>query len=176
MDFVETNTVSYVCGRQYPGCSCRNTTGIDGDRIAGEGDLDVATIVTAMEIAEREEVEVVRNGVTETTAESIAPAPMQPQASSSMARPRVRPVRPPRVKVPARVGMPNRPVVIRHARPSSSLLPNEAVVQVNRSARPMRRVNLELYTTQEVPARLIRPAIPIMPVRTVDEDRSSSTV
>jgi hypothetical protein len=49
------NAISYICGREYPGCHCRSSTALNNGGQIGEGDLDVATVVAAMQIAEQDE-------------------------------------------------------------------------------------------------------------------------
>lgn len=100
---------SYMCGRQFPGCSCRSATEVlnNGDQVGGAGDLDVATVVAAMEIAEREEAEI-EHAEREELARPARPArPVRP------ARP-LRPVRPTRAARPVNA-RPVRAVPVRAA-------------------------------------------------------------
>lgn len=157
---ININIVSYVCGRPFPGCGCRDSARLaDGDRI-GEGGLDVATIVTAMEIAEREEAEIINNAM---TAEPMTPAPVQ-QASASSSQFRTWSVRQPRVKAPARVGMPSRPMPNRHARPNSRLRPNETVVRCTGYERSTRLINVRPHGA-DGPSSLVVVSRPVTPNR-----------
>lgn len=54
---VNADPISYICGDKYPACSCRSIPAVlnDEPQIGEEGDIDVATVVAAMEIAERGE-------------------------------------------------------------------------------------------------------------------------
>jgi hypothetical protein len=51
---------SYMCGGQHGRCKC--STGEQGEELAGNGDLDVNTLVAAMEQADVERLDGRRDG------------------------------------------------------------------------------------------------------------------
>lgn len=189
MDSVNANAISYICGRQWPGCHCRSSTAVNNGGQIGEGDLDVRTVVAAMEIAEREEVEIMHYEPRETVRRPQAERlPQQPQPSrSTRAQPatHARAMPPTRAAIPATTTsattMTGRtdygrtqygrtvqatPRPVSSAQPRPGALPSEAA-QTQRPVRPASRASAQSQLYRAVlarPRRPVRPTLSGMPV------------
>lgn len=186
MVWPSANENSYICGRQYPRCGCRSSIALNNGGQIGDGDLDVATVVAAMEIAERDEAQVMYHepwmilmppdeGHLQQWAQQSRP----PQAQSlTRARviPPARTVRP-LVPIPATPLGPTRrqatPRPARHRRQIPGVLPNEAGraqrnVWLSRRVSVLNQLNRAALERPRRPGRPGRPTLsgmPVMPVR-----------
>lgn len=175
---VNANAISYICGRQYPGCHCRSSTVLNNGGQIGDGDLDVATVVAAMEIAEQDEAQVMHYEPWMMVMRPSEELQQQPQQSRP---PRAQPAIHARVMPPtraARLGTPMpatprpaTPMPVRHTQPIPGVLPNEAGQLQRYYVWPARRASALNQLNQAALARPRRPArpslygMPVTPIR-----------
>lgn len=171
---VNANAISYICGRQYPGCHCRSSTVLNNVGQIGDGDLDVATVVAAMEIAEQDEEQTIFMDPQMTVLTPLGERleRQAQQAQQSRAEPVLErvtlPTRPARPATP----MPAAPRPVTHVQPIPGVLPNETA-QLQQYRWPASRASAQSCSNRAVLTRPRRPARPMLSGTPVPPARSS---